>query len=186
MDSYNFVLACRLYNKALNCQRYIINVTNDYFQNHSLSQFVKSIPLDKEAKEIKDEKASNADVFFQKAVLATFNKLAKKKLFKHYSQHHPELRNKLNLNYNNMIQSFDASQRILNSQNFCFDYLKTKDEKEQLENNEFQNSTFSNPIGLSYFSDFIFMQQLMTLEVDIIMGQTELSMKHLDIEEQAN
>ena len=32
---------------------------------------------------------------------------------------------------------------------------------------------------ISYFSDFIFMQQLMTLEIDIVLGHTKNSMKHL-------
>ena len=32
---------------------------------------------------------------------------------------------------------------------------------------------------ISYFSDFIFIQQLMTLEVDIVLGYTKNSMKHL-------
>jgi hypothetical protein len=32
---------------------------------------------------------------------------------------------------------------------------------------------------ISYFSDFIFMQQLMTLEIDIIFYQTHDNIKHL-------
>lgn len=31
---------------------------------------------------------------------------------------------------------------------------------------------------VSYFSDFIFMQQLMTLEIDIIVGMTEETLRH--------
>ena len=36
---------------------------------------------------------------------------------------------------------------------------------------------------ISYFSDFIFMQQLMTLEIDIIIGQTQNKIAHLQDEE---
>jgi len=32
---------------------------------------------------------------------------------------------------------------------------------------------------ISYFSDFIFMQQLMTLEIDIILGNIKNDMSHL-------
>ena len=32
---------------------------------------------------------------------------------------------------------------------------------------------------ISYFSDFIFMQQLMTIEIDVILGNTKNGMKHL-------
>lgn len=59
MNSYKFVLACRLYNKALSSQRYIVNVISEYLQKHSLSQFVKSIPKEGEAGQ-----KSNADIFF--------------------------------------------------------------------------------------------------------------------------
>lgn len=76
MFSYKFILACRLYNKALCSQRYIINVISDYLHNHSLSQFVKSIPEDEQS-----NSESKADIFFQKAILSTLNKVAKKKLF---------------------------------------------------------------------------------------------------------
>ena len=154
MNSYNFILACRLYNKALSSQRYIINVINDYLQHHSLTQFVKSIP--KESETSQDGK-SKADIFFQKAVLATLNKVAKKKLFLHYCTHHPELRSKLTMNYNSMIQSFNESQEILRTSNFTSECPKEKEEKEHLEN-DYNDSTASNRMKISYFSDFIFMQ----------------------------
>ena len=32
---------------------------------------------------------------------------------------------------------------------------------------------------ISYFSDFVFMQQLMTIEIDIIIGQTADNIRHL-------
>ena len=59
MNSYKFILACRLYNKALSSQRYIINVIGDYLQKHSLSQFVRSIPKEKQTGQVSD-----ADIFF--------------------------------------------------------------------------------------------------------------------------
>lgn len=182
MNSYNFILACRLYNKALSSQRYIINVINDYLSHHSLTQFVKSIP--KEGETSQDGK-SKADIFFQKAVLSTLNKVAKKKLFLHYCTHHPELRSKLTMNYNSMIESFNESQQILRTSNFTFEFQKYKEEKE-LYDGEYNNSIASNRMKISYFSDFIFMQQLMTLEVDIILGQTENSMRYLELDDQTS
>lgn len=61
MNSYKFILACRLYNKALTSQRYIINVINDYLSHHSLTQFVKSIPREHNASE---DGKSKAEIFF--------------------------------------------------------------------------------------------------------------------------
>ena len=37
--------------------------------------------------------------------------------------------------------------------------------------------TFDNNSKISYFSDFIFVQQMMTLEIDIILGITDTQMK---------
>lgn len=168
VNSYKFILACRLYNKALSSQRYIINVINDYLLHHSLTQFVKSIPGDTET--INQKGRSKADIFFQKAVLSTLNKVAKKKLLLHYCQHHPELRSKLLMNYSWMIQSFNDSQEILRA--FEFQKIDGKDRFDHIEQMEHYNSITSSqqPMSVSYFSDFIFMQQLMTLEVDIILG----------------
>jgi hypothetical protein len=88
------------------------------------------------------------------------------------------------MNYNSMIESFNESQQILRKSNFTFEFQKYKEEKELFEGIEYNNSIASNRMKISYFSDFIFMQQLMTLEVDIILGQTENSMRYLELEDQ--
>lgn len=43
-DSIMFVHACRLYNKGLCCQKYLIKMINEYIKHYSLSTFVKKIP----------------------------------------------------------------------------------------------------------------------------------------------
>jgi len=70
-----------------------------------------------------------------------------------------------------MIRSFELSQECLWSQNFCVIYDETtKDIKESKGGKESR---------ISYFSDFIFMQQLMTLEIDITFQHHHDNIKHL-------
>lgn len=70
-----------------------------------------------------------------------------------------------------MIKSFEHSQECLWSQNFCVIY----DESSK----SIMESKGGKEARISYFSDFIFMQQLMTLEIDIIFYQTHDNIKHL-------
>lgn len=61
--------------------------------------------------------------------------------------------------------------------------MRYKEDKELYEAMDYHNPLNSTRMNISYFSDFIFMQQLMILEVDILLGQTENSMKYLDLNE---
>lgn len=70
-----------------------------------------------------------------------------------------------------MIKSFEYSQECLWGQNFCVIY-------DELSNN-IKESKGGKEARISYFSDFIFMQQLMTLEIDITLGQMHDNIKHL-------
>lgn len=83
--------------------------------------------------------------------------MAKKKLFLHYCAHHPELRSKLTVNYNSMIESFNESQEILRSSNFTFEFQKYKEEKEHFDG-DYNTGLATSRMKISYFSDFIFMQ----------------------------
>jgi hypothetical protein len=49
--SNEFVRACRLYNRGLSCQKYILKLIKEYVPNYSLSAFVKEIPDLSKAKE---------------------------------------------------------------------------------------------------------------------------------------
>ena len=42
--SNEFVKACRLYNKGLCCQKWIMKLIHDHVPNYSLASFVKEIP----------------------------------------------------------------------------------------------------------------------------------------------
>jgi hypothetical protein len=58
-----------------------------------------------------------------------------------------------------MIKSFESSQEALWGQNFCVIYDETS--------LAIKDSKGGKEARISYFSDFIFIQQLMTLEIDI-------------------
>ena len=72
--------------------------------------------------------------------------------------------------YNKMIICFAESQNILRNQSFSVFY----DEQTM----EIKDASTGKMGKISYFSDFIFMQQLMTLEIDIIVGITEETLQH--------
>ena len=81
--------------------------------------------------------------------------------------------------YNKMIVCFAESQNILRNQSFSVFY----DEQTM----EIKDASTGKMGKISYFSDFIFMQQLMTLEIDIIVGMTDDTLKHgSDLETQKN
>ena len=77
-----------------------------------------------------------------------------------------------------MLESFDHSQETLKEQRFnvVYDEISMKIVDMTGGNKGDKNQKLKR---ISYFSDFIFMQQLMTLEVDIVLGYTKNSMKHL-------
>jgi len=70
-----------------------------------------------------------------------------------------------------MVCSFEGCQEQLHAQSFSVDY-----NEETLEIKESGGKKMSR---ISYFSDFILMQQLITLEIDIIIGVTENNIKFL-------
>lgn len=81
---------------------------------------------------------------------------------------------KLKRAYGEMIESFASSQETLDSARFSVMY--DTDTNEIIEygadanNNAGIDDAQRNLQMISYFSDFVIMQQLMTLEVDIIIG----------------
>ena len=78
----------------------------------------------------------------------------------------------LNEAYMEMITAFDASQDILNNY-----FIADVDFNHQLTG---VRETFDSQTRISYFSDFIFIQQMMTLEIDIILGVTNTLFKRRD------
>jgi len=74
--SNSFVKACRLYNKGLSCQKYILKIITEYLPNHSLATFVKEIP-DLNSKDSQEKGISTKGrIFLQRAVLCQFNRVA--------------------------------------------------------------------------------------------------------------
>ena len=98
------------------------------------------------------------------------NKLSKVHFINKFKAKHPTLCTKMVDAYNKMILCFAESQDILIGQSFSVFY----DENTM----EIKDSAVGKMAKISYFSDFIFMQQLMTLEIDIIVGMTEETLKH--------
>mmetsp|Transcript_14635 Transcript_14635/g.22692 ORF Transcript_14635/g.22692 Transcript_14635/m.22692 type:complete len:132 (+) Transcript_14635:2054-2449(+) len=113
--SIQFISACRHYNKALSCQRYILKVIDEYIPKHSLCQFVKDIPDRCEGiPGSNDSKISRrAEVFLQKATLACLNRIAKKNFFLHFGSKNHDIKRKFYKAYDDMIYSFEASQETL-------------------------------------------------------------------------
>lgn len=163
--------ACRLYNKGLVNQKYILKLIKEYVPNYSLTNFVKKIP---------DQSPSSTEqylgvghapaIFLQQATMCTFNRIASRHIFQHAFKQYPDLEDKLQESYKDMIMSFEQSQAALWGQTFCVPY---DEQSKRLE------SKGGKEARISYFSDFIFMQQLMTLEIDIILGQTHDNIRHL-------
>jgi hypothetical protein len=96
-------------------------------------------------------------IFLQKACLITINRVAKKKLIQDFRRRHPEIFQKLNRAYEDMLDSFSASQEILSNLSFRVLYDEITF--------EVQDKNAGNKMGeraklryISYFSDFIFIQ----------------------------
>jgi len=53
--------------------------------------------------------SNKAEIFLQMATLACLAKTAKKHLFKHFANKNPMLKKKLQVAYNEMVDSFDQS-----------------------------------------------------------------------------
>jgi len=91
-----FVRACRLYNKGLSCQKYMLKLIKEYIPNYSLSTFVKKIP-DKalQGKEHPLGLSVKSAIFLQKAALCTFNRVANKHFIQNCFKLYPETEEKL-------------------------------------------------------------------------------------------
>ena len=98
------------------------------------------------------------------------NKVSKNFLIQKFAEKHPERMMELNEAYSEMVKAFDASQDILNN-NFVADV-------DASHNIQGSRETVENHSKVSYFSDFIFIQQMMTLELDIILGITDTSYRY--------
>jgi len=75
------VKACRLYNKGLACQKYILKLIEEYIPYLSLSSYVKRIP-DQASKELYNTIPAKTASFLQMAMLTAFNKVAKRHIIK--------------------------------------------------------------------------------------------------------
>lgn len=93
------------------------------------------------------------------------NKVSKNLLIQKFAEKHPERMTELNEAYAEMVRAFDASQDILNNY-----FVADVDINHHLNG---LRETMDNHSKISYFSDFIFVQQMMTLEIDIILGITD-------------
>lgn len=184
LQSQYFVLACRHYNRALACARFILKLINEELSFHSLSQFVKKIPDEAVDEKLDDLNVSNrALIFLQKATLACFNRIAKRQFFLHFCKKHPMLRKKLSKAYETMINSFNTCQECLNNQRFTVIYDEIAHEIQAVDGDvkpRMANRAM-NLKRISYFSDFVLMQQLMTIEIDILVGRTNNYMRYLDL-----
>ena len=90
-----------------------------------------------------------------------------------------------------MIEAFDNSQEIVRSQRFNLVYDRISYElQDKGETNTDQKRRQSGAARLkaqslsriSYFVDFIIMQQMMTIEMDIGLGQLKNSIKYLNVD----
>ena len=97
------------------------------------------------------------------------NKESKNFFIKKLAEKHPDRMTELNEAYKEMVEAFDTSQDILHN-NFIADV----DIKHELIGSR---ETMDNAHKVSYFSDFIFIQQMMTLEIDIILGITSTKLR---------
>jgi hypothetical protein len=130
------------------------------------------------------EVSNRALIFLQKATLACFNKIAKRQFFLHFCKKHPLLRSKLSKAYETMINSFNTCQECLNNQRFTVIYDEYSHEIQQIDTDNMKAKPQTRPMNLkriSFFSDFVLMQQLMTIEIDILVGRTNNYMRYLDL-----
>ena len=154
--SIQFVMACRHYNRAFSCQRYITKIIQEYVSKISISNFVKKIPDECDPNGHLGIK-SKAAIFAQKACLALINRVSKKHLFKKFCQNYPNLKSSLEKAYHEMMNSFDESQELLKNQRFAIIY--DQNSFEIIESGSAQsNQTGQKLQRISYFQDFILMQ----------------------------
>ena len=85
LKSIAFVAACRQYNKALSCQRFVLKIIQEYLPNHSMSNLVKKIPDDMaQMNNVETGLRSKAAVFIQKATLTWMNRVIKNNFIKQF------------------------------------------------------------------------------------------------------
>jgi len=140
-----FVKACRLYNKGLGCQKYILKLIEMHVPHLSLSKFADKIPD-------KAQSGNFTAIWLQKAIIATMNRIAGKHLIMNGMT--DQLKQKIIDNYVEMINSFDECQNVL-IQNFSVDY---DTETKNLIQQDGKRVPHSHRAKISYFSDFIFIQ----------------------------
>ena len=101
--------------------------------------------------------------------------MVKARIFKHFCKNYPNLAAHVEEAYEDMIEAFELSQLCLSSPRFCVPF----DAKGEIQEGQAQDKSVveGGLTWIPYFSDFILMQQLRTLELDIILGQTNNKIK---------
>ena len=104
----------------------------------------------------------------QKAFLAAINRSAKKQIIQNFLKKHKHLHHQLSSAYKDMLNCFQQSQECLKGQRFSvvYDEYSWQIQEQQTGTTEKKQKLKR----ISYFQDFIFIQQLMILEIDIILG----------------